>query len=106
MEVRKILQHDIQQSLNEQKEFLQQQLEILCHIPSCIWMACFGFRGVMEGRFHAHQLDQILFLLLLHRFVGFSTTDGYNYAAFGFMLFILHTIIWRHSALKEFEKRL
>lgn len=35
MEVRKILQHDIQQSLNEQKEFLQQQLEILCHIPSC-----------------------------------------------------------------------
>lgn len=35
MEVRKILQHEIQQSLNEQKEFLQQQLEILCHIPSC-----------------------------------------------------------------------
>lgn len=57
----------------------------------------------MEGIFHAHQLDQILFLL--HHFVGFSTTDGYNYAAFGFMLFILHTIIWRHSALKEFEKK-
>lgn len=35
MEVRKILQQEIQQSLNEQKEFLQEQLEILCHIPSC-----------------------------------------------------------------------
>lgn len=45
MEVRKILQHEIQQSLNEQKEFLQQQLEILCHIPSCIWMECFGEGG-------------------------------------------------------------